>query len=185
MDIGTAKEVIEFLFQIIDDIDTASDMAKSNLEAYQKRVNNLQKRRWETGITSDGYTLDFSNMVVPPSGVAPSLGEKTEAKDSVINYDILTGSNADITKLSLEVLEEHIAKEEYFTYAGKITICFIHMKNGYITWGLGAAVSKENFNIEIGKGIARTRALDQVYSAMGYALQAELVKKYQKKSGGQ
>jgi len=53
----TKDEMIEFLWQIIDDIDTASDWAKSNDVAYRKAVEKIQKRRWETGITTDGYTL--------------------------------------------------------------------------------------------------------------------------------
>lgn len=53
----THTEMIEFLWDIIDDIDTTGDMAKSNDQAYRERVERLQKKRWETGITTDGYTL--------------------------------------------------------------------------------------------------------------------------------
>lgn len=53
---------IEFLWQIIDDIDTAGDLAKSDNLVFRQIVEKQQKRRWETGITSDGYTLDFSGL---------------------------------------------------------------------------------------------------------------------------
>jgi basic membrane lipoprotein Med (substrate-binding protein (PBP1-ABC) superfamily) len=53
------------LWQIIDDIDTASDMAKSNDVAYRNMVEKLQKKRWNTKITTDGYKLDLTKMEVP------------------------------------------------------------------------------------------------------------------------
>ena len=59
------KEVIEYLWQIIDDIDTASDMAKGNDVAYRNMVEKLQKKRWDTKITTDGYKLDLTKMEVP------------------------------------------------------------------------------------------------------------------------
>jgi len=52
-------ETIEFLWQIIDDIDTASDIAKGDNVLYRGQVERLQQKRWETGITTDGYTLSY------------------------------------------------------------------------------------------------------------------------------
>ena len=51
------RNVAGKLWDIIDEIDTTSDIAKENDEWYRKRVEHLQKRRWETGITTDGYNL--------------------------------------------------------------------------------------------------------------------------------
>ena len=53
-------EIIEALWQIIDDIDTASDAFKFNDRDYRKCVERLQSKRWETGITTDGHTLTIS-----------------------------------------------------------------------------------------------------------------------------
>ena len=50
-------EIIEILWDIIDDIDTYSDIAKSNDNAYRKLVECRQLDRWKTGITTDGYKL--------------------------------------------------------------------------------------------------------------------------------
>lgn len=52
-----ALEALEKLWDILDDIDTASDMAKENDAWYRKRVEALQKKRWDTMITTDGYKL--------------------------------------------------------------------------------------------------------------------------------
>ena len=57
---------IEFLWTIIDDIDTYGDMAKGNDKMFRKLVEDAQKRRWETGIESDGYSLDFSGLKTCP-----------------------------------------------------------------------------------------------------------------------
>ena len=40
-----AIEALETLWDILDDIDTASDMAKANDAWYRKRVESLQKKR--------------------------------------------------------------------------------------------------------------------------------------------
>jgi hypothetical protein len=52
-----ALEALETLWGILDDIDTASDMAKENDAWYRKRVEALQKKRWDTMIETDGYKL--------------------------------------------------------------------------------------------------------------------------------
>ena len=56
------ESTIEYLWQIIDDIDTAGDMAKSNDKAYREIVERKQRLRWKTGITTDGYDLDMSGI---------------------------------------------------------------------------------------------------------------------------
>ena len=56
------EAAIKYLFRLLDDIDTADDMAKSNDVAYRTMVRKIQDLRWETGITTDGYTLDLSKV---------------------------------------------------------------------------------------------------------------------------
>lgn len=50
-------EMIEFLFGLLDDIDTVGDVVKGSDAAYRKSVERIQRRRFETGIATDGYTL--------------------------------------------------------------------------------------------------------------------------------
>ncbi len=47
---------VEFLWQLLDDIDTAGDMAKDNDKWYRARVEMIQGKRHQR-ITSDGYSL--------------------------------------------------------------------------------------------------------------------------------
>ena len=49
-------EIAMFLFDILDDIDTASDVAKDNHNWYRLRVEHLHCKRFEV-METDGYTV--------------------------------------------------------------------------------------------------------------------------------
>jgi hypothetical protein len=53
---------VRCLWDLIDDIDTASDIAKSDDIWYRKRIEALVDHRWATGVTTDGYTLDLTKL---------------------------------------------------------------------------------------------------------------------------
>lgn len=57
---------------------------------------------------------------------------------------------------------------------GLLTFCVLVLKNGFTCVGTSACASPENFNAEIGRKVARTKALDDVYKVMGYALKEKL-----------
>ena len=63
------RQIISFLWTLLDDIDTASDIAKSDDKMYKRLVERIQKRRWECGITTNGQTLDLTSMKVPTKPV--------------------------------------------------------------------------------------------------------------------
>jgi len=50
--------VAQFLFKLLDDIDTADDMAKSDDAGYRRLVQKIQRRRFEVAET-DGYTVTW------------------------------------------------------------------------------------------------------------------------------
>jgi hypothetical protein len=49
----TKDDVIECLWDIIDDIDTASDIAKNDNKLYRSLVDQYQKKRWKTPVILD------------------------------------------------------------------------------------------------------------------------------------
>jgi hypothetical protein len=55
-DVELLRNLVEKLWDIIDDIDTASDMAKADDKWYRLRVESLQSKRFNY-VTSDGYKL--------------------------------------------------------------------------------------------------------------------------------
>lgn len=60
----TNVELVEKLWQIIDDIDTIGDMAKDDDKLYRQLVEAKQKERWDLPIESDGYRL-YINEPMP------------------------------------------------------------------------------------------------------------------------
>lgn len=52
------ESIAQFLFTLLDDIDTVSDWAKSDNSAYRKAVERMQYRRFEVA-SSDGYTVTW------------------------------------------------------------------------------------------------------------------------------
>jgi hypothetical protein len=56
-DLEKAKNIIENLWNIIDDIDTASDMFKNDNQIYRNYVERKVRERFTTGVKTDGYSL--------------------------------------------------------------------------------------------------------------------------------
>lgn len=93
-------------------------------------------------------------------------------------------------------IEANIASEHYFTaddgmYGAMIqtgvtppelhatplrllTFCVLVLRNGFTVTGESACASPENFDAEIGRKIARAKAVEKVWPLMGYALRTEL-----------
>lgn len=52
------EKAAQFLWGLLDDIDTAGDRAKGDDKAYRQIVERLQRRRFEVGST-DGFVVQF------------------------------------------------------------------------------------------------------------------------------
>jgi hypothetical protein len=57
---------------------------------------------------------------------------------------------------------------------GVLTFCVLVLRNGFTVTGESAPASPENFDPELGRAIARGKALAKVWTLMGYALKNEL-----------
>ncbi|MDN7881264.1 Gp49 family protein [Burkholderia aenigmatica] len=53
---------------------------------------------------------------------------------------------------------------------GLLTFCVIVLRNGFSVTGQSACVSPENFDAEIGRKVARQKAVDQIWALEGYLL---------------
>ena len=60
-EIERLKSYVDKLWQILDDIDTYGDMAKSDDVLFRSLVEKKQKERWELPITTDGYRLIYKD----------------------------------------------------------------------------------------------------------------------------
>lgn len=55
-----------------------------------------------------------------------------------------------------------------------MTVCALTLRNGFQVVGESAAASPENFNEEIGRKIARTKARNEIWQLEGYLLKQKL-----------
>lgn len=55
-----------------------------------------------------------------------------------------------------------------------LTVCILMLRNGFTVIGTSACASPENFNAELGRKIARTDAIRQMWPLMGYSLRETL-----------
>lgn len=56
----------------------------------------------------------------------------------------------------------------------QLTICCLTLKNGFTVTGESACASPENFDAEIGRGIALTNAKEKIWMLEGYLLKQTL-----------
>ena len=72
-------------------------------------------------------------------------------------------------------IDSVIVDETYHNFPGTtVTICLLHLKNGFSVIGESAAISTANFNAEIGRTVARTNAREKIWALEGYRLKQEL-----------
>lgn len=72
-------------------------------------------------------------------------------------------------------VEAAILKEETVKLGQKITVCHLTLVDGHEVIGMSGVVDPDKYDAEIGGRIARTRALDNVWSHMGSILQDRLI----------
>lgn len=56
-----------------------------------------------------------------------------------------------------------------------MTFCVLVLRNGFGVIGESACASPENFDAEIGRKIARAKAVEKIWPLMGYELRTKLV----------
>ena len=72
-------------------------------------------------------------------------------------------------------LDAVIVGEDYHRFPGTMLIvCALTLLNGFTVTGESACASPENFDEEIGRGIARRNAREKIWPLEGYRLKSEL-----------
>ena len=78
-------------------------------------------------------------------------------------------------RVTPERLEEVIASEQYYQFPNTtFTACLLTLTNNYTVLGESACASPENFNVELGRKIARENAKNKIWSLEGYLLRQKL-----------
>ncbi len=80
-------------------------------------------------------------------------------------------------RITPEHIDSLIVSETYTVLpSGKVMVCELTLKNGFTVRGEGSAVSKANFNEEIGRKVSRSNAREKIWQLEGYLLQEQLYK---------
>ena len=79
-------------------------------------------------------------------------------------------------RLTPENIDAVIVSEEYYVFpsGGRMTVCALTLRNGYIVVGESSSVSRENFNADLGQKIARDNARNKIWALEGYLLREKL-----------
>ena len=78
-------------------------------------------------------------------------------------------------RVTPERLEEVIVSEQFYVFPGTtFTACLLSLENGYTVLGESACASSENFNVELGRKIARSNAVNKIWQLEGYLLKQKL-----------
>jgi hypothetical protein len=87
----------------------------------------------------------------------------------------IQAKNLNAPRLSPEKIDAAIVDEDYYVFPGTtLTVCCLKLRNGFTVTGESAAASPENFNVEIGRKIARSNAREKIWALEGYLLREKL-----------
>lgn len=80
-------------------------------------------------------------------------------------------------RLNPYLIDAAIAAEDYYVFPNTtLTVCCLTLRNGFHVTGESAAASPENFDVGIGRKIARENARNKIWALEGYLLKEKLSK---------
>lgn len=78
-------------------------------------------------------------------------------------------------RLTPSDIDSVIVKEDYYIFPDTtLTVCCLTLKNGYTVLGKSACVDSRNFDVEIGRKIAKDDAKSNIWQLEGYLLADKL-----------
>lgn len=78
-------------------------------------------------------------------------------------------------RLTPSLIDAAIKSEAYHVFPGTaLTVCALTLQNGFILTGESAAASPANFDVELGRKIARENARSKIWAFEGYLLRQKL-----------
>lgn len=80
-------------------------------------------------------------------------------------------------RITPAMVDGDIAGEYFHVPPGTtLTLCVLTLRNGFTVVGESACASPENFDIELGRRIARDNAKNKIWALQGYALRNTLAR---------
>lgn len=97
------------------------------------------------------------------------------SKDEQVIEAEIQAKNLNAPRLSPEKIDAVIVGEDYYVFPGTtLTVCCLKLRNGFTVIGESASVSPENFDADLGRKIARSKARDKIWALEGYVLRERL-----------
>ncbi len=96
-------------------------------------------------------------------------------KDEQAIENEIRAKGLDAPRLTPADIDATIKAEYYHVVPDTtMTLCVLTLRNGFQVTGESAAVSKANFDAEIGRKIARENARNKIWALEGYLLREQL-----------
>lgn len=105
--------------------------------------------------------------------------EGTIAKNKIMSncdIDYSKHNSNRVTSSQIEALLDAAETQEAVFWDKEVVVSY-KLASGFTVLGRGACVDPANFNIEIGRKVARKQAEDQLWQLEGYLLQNRLIGK--------
>jgi hypothetical protein len=77
-------------------------------------------------------------------------------------------------RVTPEMLEASIVREDYIKLGTKMTACVLTLQNGHEVVGIAGVVDPTKYDINIGSKFAREKAIEQLWPLFGYAMQIKM-----------
>lgn len=78
-------------------------------------------------------------------------------------------------RVTPDAVEGEVVAEQFHVFPGTfLTVCCITLRNGFTVTGESACASPENFDAELGRKIARQKAVEKVWPLLGFRLRDHL-----------
>lgn len=90
----------------------------------------------------------------------------------------LTDKGLNAPRVTPTQVDEQIVAVQYHVFPGTtLTVCCIHLRNGFTVTGESAAASPENFDAQVGKDLAFKQARGKIWALEGYLLRSKLAER--------
>lgn len=76
-------------------------------------------------------------------------------------------------KITVEHLESLIANEQFHVIEGTtVTVCCLTLKSGFAVIGKSACISRDDFDAQIGREVARSNAFEKLWELEAYRVKS-------------
>lgn len=78
-------------------------------------------------------------------------------------------------RITQEHVQRCIVRSQYHHFPGTtVTVCALHLSNGFVVTGESACAHPDNFNEEVGRRLAYDNAVEKIWALEGYLLRERL-----------